>query len=57
MPSIRHVEPTANELHYEADESASDDEVDCMSDPFEILAAREERSGTSLIHMTVDHDD
>ncbi len=56
MPSIRHVEPTANELHYEADESASDDEIDCMSDPFEILAAREERSGTSLIHMVVDHD-
>lgn len=33
------------------------DELDESSDPFEILARKEERAGVPLIHMVVDYDD
>lgn len=34
-----------------------DDLVDEFSDPFEILAAKEEAAGVPLVYLTVDHHD
>ncbi len=44
-------------MGFEPLDSADHDDPTWGSDPLEILAAREERSRTSLIHMAVDHDD
>ena len=39
--------------NYVADE---DGEIDELSDPFEILAAREARAGVALIHLTPEYE-
>lgn len=48
-----HNDPYAEEEFCFVDES----EIDDLSDPFLILAQREERAGVPLIHLNVDHHD
>jgi hypothetical protein len=48
---------TGHVTEVEAHVDIEDDEFDDLSDPFLILAAREERAGVPLYHLTHDHND
>lgn len=57
MPRMQVIPPEPNDPYaFDHDGAGDDEEINEFADPFEILAAREERAGLALIFL-VDHDD